>query len=103
MEHKFKVGDKAVFTNEFGVCWGVKTIKSLENGFNENDAPRYHIEPTDTPWYPVSEKCLTLADNMDMLAHDNDQDWYFQLKYGRPTTLEERRSLLDTDPFDGEV
>lgn len=103
MTHQFDVGEKVVFTNEFGVCWGVKTIKSQEPGLTEADDPRYHIEPTDTPWFPASEKHLVKADKADL--------WYsgfgdkalpfFQQKYGRDTTQEELDSLLDGDPFEG--
>lgn len=108
MTHKFAVGDKVIFTNEFGVCWGVKTIKSLEPGLSENDGPRYHIEPTDTPWFSTSEKNLSLADHLDVkIAHNTGglpftAEEYFQNKYGRPTTQEELDSLLDGDPFEGE-
>lgn len=104
MSHKFAIGDLVIFTNDFGVCWGVKEITELAEGFTETDGPRYHYKDSDTPWFPVSEKNLQLADKEDLHAHayNADQSW-FQKKYGRPTTREERESLLDTDPWEGEV
>jgi len=103
---KFSPGDRVVFTNEFGVCWGVKTITSQEPPLTEGGPLRYHYANSDTPWYPVSEVNLKAAD-----AEDLDwagQDWeevamLFQAKHGRPTTRAELDSLLYTDPWDGEV
>lgn len=102
MKHKFKVSDQVVFTNDFGVCWGVKTITKLERGFNDYDGPRYSVEPTDTPWFPVAEKNLKLADADDLAAQRDGQMNYLQSKHGRSTTREELDSLLDGDPFEGE-
>lgn len=77
MTHKYKIGDKVVFTNTFGVCWGIKTIRELDQRTNR---PTYHYEPTDTPWFSTSEEHLTLADAED-LANEGDSS-YFQAKYG---------------------
>lgn len=102
---KFNVGDKVVYTNEYGVCWGVKTITSLEPPLTEGYSPRYHYEGSDTPWYSVEEERFTLADAEDLLwAKDSKRhDMRFQKKYGFPTTAEQRAALLDNDPFDGET
>lgn len=79
-KHKYKVGDKVVFTNCFGVCWGVKTITALD----EHNGPTYHYTPTDTPWFSTNEEHLTLADEDDIKASlSGDESFsYFQSKYG---------------------
>jgi hypothetical protein len=89
--HRFVVGDKVIFTNIFGVCWGVKTITALD----ERNGPTYHYEPTDTPWFSTAEENLQLADETDieiseMEIHplvddlaECDVKWaYFQQRYG---------------------
>jgi hypothetical protein len=82
VKHRFKPGDKVIFTNVFGVCWGVKTITGLDERTNR---PTYHYEPTDTPWFSTAEEHLRLAD-MDDLIMDQwgfDLKWdYFQQRYG---------------------
>jgi len=58
---KFKVGDKAIYTNEFGVCWGEKTITEIappEHPLSKF-GPHYYITPSDSPWCPVRESTLT--------------------------------------------
>lgn len=123
-EHKFKVGDRVVFTNDYGVCWGVKTItelcsRSYDLWGEKKTVPTYHYEGTDTPWCSIEERNFQLADDEDLAIHEamisscalfpetredamDAAQRYFQRKYGRPTTLEEREALLDTDPFEGE-
>lgn len=69
--HKFKVGDKVIFTNIFGVCWGVKTITGLTFthwSTEDNKAPAYDITPTDTPWFPCEEKYLVKATKKDLTS-----------------------------------
>lgn len=56
---KFKVGDKVFYTNSNGVKWGIKTITEVVEWHGEN---RYHYEGSDSPWYPVAEQCLKLAE-----------------------------------------
>lgn len=94
---KFTVGQQVVYTNDYGVCWGVKEIIGLAT---RSEKPCYYIRPTDAPWFPVSEAQLSEPDAEDLQASSLG---FFQAKYGRETTLEERRALLDTDPFDGEA
>lgn len=82
--HRYSVGDKVVFTNCFGVCWGVKTITELDY----RNGPTYHYEPTDTPWFSTAEEHLRLADDEDLvMAEWFWDDWaYWQRKYGfKPT------------------
>lgn len=96
--HKFAVGDKVVYTNDYGVCWGVKVITALDRGFNA--APTYLHEGIDTPWSPNYEKRYKLADGFDLLAaHYNDLG-YLQEKHGWATTQDQRDELLDGDPFE---
>ena len=116
--HEFPIGAKVIFTNDYGVCFGVKTV----TGHAERSGrPTYHYEPTDTPWFPTDEANLTLADEQDLLVDRmgvlpraldiegigharpvQTKEAFFQVKYGRPTTREELAALLDGDPFDGE-
>lgn len=80
MNHRFAVGDSVVYTNDFGVCWGVKTIIELDERSGE---PTYHYAGSDTPWFSVSERNLAPADEEDLLHLDIDQHWdYFQKKHG---------------------
>jgi hypothetical protein len=93
MSHRYKVGDKVIFTNIFGVCWGVKTITSLEyrpttRDDNGPQRPCYHYANSDTPWFPTDEETLRLADEEDLIM----DLWgfgdlsFFQRKYGfKPT------------------
>lgn len=81
VKHRFKAGDEVVFTNTFGVCWGVKTIVGLD----ERHGPTYFITPTDSPWFSTSEEHLILADEEDRIMDQwgFEAKWvYFQEKYG---------------------
>lgn len=88
-KHKFKVGDKVIYVNDFGVCWGVKTITSLETRTYDlwgepYTKPTYHYEGSDTPWYSVDETNLTKATQSDLTASHSE----LQHKYGfTPTEL----------------
>lgn len=102
--YKFGIGDKVVYTNEFGVCWGVKTITAHdEAGLRRTPyrlRPAYHYEGEDTPWCPTEEDRFTLATDK-ALAHEGDQAW-FQENYGWITPQHQLDALLDGDPFEGE-
>lgn len=98
--YKFALGDRVVYTNEFGVCWGVKTITAhSEAGMRRQPytlRPAYQYEGTDTPWCPVEETRLRPA-TLEDITHSTDRTLsWFQEQYGRQTTLEERASLLDS-------
>jgi len=73
--HKHAVGDKVVFTNCFGVCWGVKTISALDE---RSGKPTYHYEGSDTPWFSSAEEHFIPATAEDLEA-TRDQ---LQAKYG---------------------
>jgi predicted GH43/DUF377 family glycosyl hydrolase len=112
--HQFPIGAKVIFTNDYGVCFGVKTI----TGHDERSGkPTYHYTPTDTPWFSTEEDNLKLADAEDLSVWKHGvskrrieigseamktRDGWMQEKHGRPTTKEELAALLDGDPFDGE-
>ena len=85
MTYKFAVGDRVVYTNDFGVCWGVKTVTELDT---RGHGPTYHYEGSDTPWFSVDEKNFAPANKSDIFAHDHGYDWYFQ-KYEWTPTLEQ--------------
>jgi hypothetical protein len=56
---KYKEGDKLIYVNHYGVYIGSRTVTKLEFWLGETYVDwRYYIDPTDAPWYPVSEKCL---------------------------------------------
>ena len=99
-QHKFAVGDTVVYTNPYGVCWGLRTITGLSE---RSGKPTYFITPTDCPWFASDEENFTAPDLEDLcLAGYLGGPDHFQRKYGRVTTREELESLLDTDPFEGE-
>lgn len=54
---KFSVGNKVTFINDYGLKFPEKTVVSIEM---IDGVPRYHITPTDTPWYPAHERNLIL-------------------------------------------
>ena len=58
----FNVGDEVIYTNPQGVCFGKRIVTGRELSFHADEAARgvmrYHISPTDTPWFPVAESCL---------------------------------------------
>lgn len=54
-QHKFKPGDRVIYTNGFGVNFGEKIVAAVALW---DGIPRYYYEGTDTPWYPVHEHQL---------------------------------------------
>jgi len=87
MDYKFKIGDKVIFTNDFGVCWGVKTIIAFDE---RKERPTYHYADSDTPWFSVCESNFVLADEDDLAREDfASNDVYFQNKYGWTPTVEQ--------------
>lgn len=89
--HTFNPGDLVIFTNDFGVCWGVKKIISQEPPLTQGGSLRYHYEGSDTPWYSVDEHNFKLADAEDLEwakdGHRHDQR--FQDKHGFTPTIEQ--------------
>lgn len=89
MTHRFKVGDKVIYTNCFGVCWGVKEITSLEfrpttRSDDGPQRPTYHYKGSDTPWFSVDEEHFKLADEEDLIMDMwsfGDLSW-FQQRHG---------------------
>lgn len=53
---RYKLGDRVVWTNSYGVCWGIRTISEV--GEPDKFGHRYYITPTDTPWMYVREANL---------------------------------------------
>jgi hypothetical protein len=86
MQYKFNVGDKVVFVNDFGVCWGVKTVTALDERTNR---PTYHYAESDTPWCSVGEENFILADAEDLTVDINENWNFFQKKYGWKPTVEQ--------------
>ena len=85
--HLFDVGDKVVYTNDFGMCWGVKTItaqctRTYDLWGVPEVLPTYHYEGSETPWFSVPQKNFTKATKEDLVAHDSGDTTYFQKKYG---------------------
>lgn len=86
VNHKFNIGDKVVFTNDFGVCWGVKTISAQDE---RNGVPTYHYEGSETPWFSVSEQNFVKATPEDIQAQARGDDHYFQTTHGFQPTLDQ--------------
>jgi hypothetical protein len=84
-KHKFKVGDKVIYTNDFGVVW-LKTISAL---YTLNGEPRYQYEDTDTPWCSIPEGNFCRADAHDISAHERGDEAFLQGKYGFTPTPEQ--------------
>lgn len=65
--HKFKVGDKVIYVNIFGVVylWTIEelTTYTLHTGEVMN---AYHPEGTQTPWFPFLESDLHKASKRDL-------------------------------------
>lgn len=55
IEPKYKVGERLNYVNGYGVEWGERTVTGIDE---RSGRPCYFIEPTDTPWFAVSEDCL---------------------------------------------
>lgn len=94
--HRFREGQKVIYVNEFGVCFGVKTITELTV---VNDQPCYHYEGSDTPWFAKKESEFRAATPEDLHATAAE----LQLKYGSETSREQRAALLDLDPWEEEA
>jgi hypothetical protein len=54
---KFKVGDRVTFTNDQGCVFPGKTVIGTEP--DRNGQTRYHLTPTDTPWFAFAGRNLT--------------------------------------------
>ena len=54
---KFKVGDIANWTNDYGVDLGARTIVRVDADIW---VVCYYVPPTDTPWMHIREKNLSL-------------------------------------------
>ena len=61
---KYKIGDKVDFINDYGVVFENKTIAGIDTtswiAKKYPEMPRYHLEPTDSPWFSNEEKNLRL-------------------------------------------
>ena len=95
LNHRFHVGQKVVFTNEYGVCWGIKAITQQTE---RSGRPCYHYEGSDTPWFAVEEELLQDAAAEDFVLTAAE----LQAKYGFATPQAMRDACLDGDPWDGE-
>lgn len=77
--HKFCVGDKVIFVNDFGVVflWTISELTTWDN-VDGTTEPAYYHEGTQTPWFPTQEKYLRWATKWDREL-TSDQ---LQKKYG---------------------
>lgn len=55
MKPKFKVGDRVVFINTYGVAFPGRTVKAVRTLGNKFV---YTVEPTDCPWVLKDEDSL---------------------------------------------
>ena len=58
MTSKFKVGDKVIFINGYGVNFGEREIKEVRKISYSKSGYGYILNPTDTPWFAINEECL---------------------------------------------
>ena len=56
-KQKFNIGETVNYTTRQGVFFGERTILNVTSWYG--DDYRYFIDPTDTPWFPVAEECLS--------------------------------------------
>ena len=62
--NKFNIGDKVIYTNDNGVCFGEKTITDVREISYSETGYGYKIEPTDTPWYYFKEEEFTKVEGV---------------------------------------
>lgn len=82
-KYKFKIGDKVIFVNDFGVVylWTIAELTTWEK-LDGTEVPAYHPEGTQTPWYPYEQSRLKKATKVDLLLTPEQ----LQQKYGfKPT------------------
>lgn len=60
---KFKVGQRVVFVNDYGVNFGEKTVTEYE--WDDIRGHIYLYEPTDTPWYKTNERNLFAVEDIN--------------------------------------
>ena len=95
----FKIGTPVVYTNEYGVCFGVKVISSIIVKGDSVSYQYFGIEPSHITVDPAR---LRRASGEDLMAQLCGNQEHFD-QYQFPATLAQRAALLDFDPFDGEV
>ena len=66
-----------VYTNCFGVCWGIRTIIGLDY----RNGPTYFYAGSDSPWFSVAEEHFQYPDKEDLAVQPTDL-LHFQDKYG---------------------
>ena len=55
---KFHIGQIVNYTNDYGVNWGNHTITGMETAETTGYGKAYYLQPSDTPWFAVPERCL---------------------------------------------
>jgi len=89
--HKYNIGDNVIYTNEFGVCFGVKTI--TEQGTDAHGLPGYKYDGSSPAWWFTNESRFALATDKD-LKFTPEQ---LQKRYGFNATRAQRAALLDVE------
>lgn len=77
--HKYKVGDRVIFVNDFGVVylWTISELTTWETASGKV-LPAYHPMGTQTPWFPYEESRLHKATDLDKMSTPTE----LQKKYG---------------------
>ena len=96
LDYRFAIGDQVIYTNAFGVCFGVKVITGRES---RNGRPCYHYAGSDTPWFAVDQGQLQLATDEDLHLPLEA----LQAKYGSASDQALLEACLDGDPWASEV
>lgn len=78
--HKFKVGDKVIFVNDFGVVWlwEISELTWWDHYKDGTKEPAYHTLNSQTPWFPTRESLLRKATWIDI----NSTPEKLQERYG---------------------
>lgn len=64
---KFKIGQKVVFVNDYGVNFGEKTVSDYE--WDDIRGHTYQYEPNETPWYKTNERNLFAVEDVQGIAN----------------------------------
>lgn len=56
--HKYAIGEVLFYVNDYGVFWGERRVVELSDPFRPGGEPRYYVETSSAPWFPIGESNL---------------------------------------------
>lgn len=101
--HKYNIGDKVIYTNEFGVCFGIKEIIQVtfkKKRDSDIYVEKYVYKNQGSFWFSNDVKYFTTPTEEDLIKNKKCDLQHFQNKYGFITPQESLNALLDNDPFE---